>query len=101
MLALVMFALIVGVVGGLAISFARSASFRLYALVGWCCLPLVLALVTVSYLGLKSGDAFATWPLLWVGILMGVPSVFFAAGAGLGSWGGRRAQVGRRAQAAE
>lgn len=96
-----MFALIVGLVGGLAISFARSASFRRSALVGWCCLPLVLALVTVGYLGLKSGEAFATWPLLWVGILMGVPSVLFAVGAGLGFWSGRRAQVGRRDQAAK
>lgn len=96
-----MFALIFGVVGGLAISFARSASFRRYALAGWCCLPSVLALVTVGYLGLKSGEAFATWPLLWVGILMGVPSVLFVVGAGLGFWGGRRAQLGRRAHVAK
>ena len=61
---------------------------------GWCCLPLALASVVVAYLGFKSGEAFATWPLLWVGMLIGAGEIF-ALAAGLGFWGGRRAQSGR------
>lgn len=95
MFSLVMIALAVGAFGGVAIARARTARFRRCALIGWCCLPLAFASAIVAYLGLKSGEAFATWPLLWVGMLIGVPSVLFALGAGLGFWGGRRAQSGR------
>lgn len=93
MFSLVMIAL--GALGGVAIGRARTVPFRRRALIGWCCLPVAFASVVVAYLGLKSGEAFATWPLLWVGMLIGVPSGIFALGAGLGFWGGRRAQSGR------
>jgi hypothetical protein len=92
---LVMIALVVGALGGAAIGRARTARFRRRALIGWCCLPVAFASVFVAYLGLKSGEAFATLPLLWVGMLIGVPSGIFALGAGLGFWVGRRAQSGR------
>lgn len=95
MFSLVMIALVVGALGGVAIARARTARFRMRALIGWCCLPLAFASVVVGYLGLKSGEAFGTWPLLWVGMLIGVPGVLFALAAGLGFWGGRRAQSGR------
>ena len=96
MFSLVLIAIVVGVMGGLAMSFARTARFRRRALIGWCCLPAAFALVIVAYLGLKSGEAFATWPLLWVGMLIGVPSVLFALSAGLGFWAGRRARSSPR-----
>jgi len=96
MVSLVLIAIVVGVMGGLAISFLRTARFRRRTLIGWCCLPTAFALVIVAYLGLKSGEAFAAWPLLWVGVLVGVPSVLFALSAGLGFWAGRRARTSRR-----
>ena len=92
MFSLVLIAIVLGIMGGLAISFARTARFRRRALIGWCCLPAAFALIIVAYLGLKSGGAFATWPLLWVGILLSVPSVLFALSAALRFWAGRRAQ---------
>lgn len=93
MFSLVMIAL--GALGGVAIGRARTVRFRRRALIGWCCLPVAFASVVVAYLGLKSGEAFATWPLLWVGMLIGVPSGIFALGAGLGFWGGgERSQAG-------
>jgi len=96
MFSLVLIAIVVGIMGGLAISFARTARFRRRALICWCCLPAAFALILVAYLGLKSGEAFATWPLLWVGVLIGVPSVLFALSAGLGFWAGSRARTSRR-----
>ena len=96
MFSLVLIAIVVGIMGGLAISFARTARFRRRALICWCCLPGAFALILVAYLGLKSGEAFATWPLLWVGILLVVPSVLFTLSAGLGFWAGRRVQSYRR-----
>lgn len=86
MFSLVLIAIVVGIMGGLAISFARTAPSRRRALIGWCSLPSAFALIIVAYLGLKSGEAFATWPLLWVGMLISVPSVLFALSAGLGFW---------------
>ncbi len=96
MFSLVLIAIVVGVIGGLTISFAHTARFRRRALIGWCCLPAAFALVIVVYIGLKSGEAFATWPLLWVGVVIGVPSVLFALSAGLGFWAGRQARTSRR-----
>ena len=95
MFSLVMIALFMGALGGVVIGRVRTARFRRRAMIVWCCLPLASASVVVAYLGLKSGEAFATWPLLWVGMLIGVPGVLFALAAGLGFWGGRRAQSGR------
>ncbi|MNS40121.1 hypothetical protein D3C71_1178870 [compost metagenome] len=96
MFSLVLIAIVVGIMGGLAISFARTAPSRRRALIGWCSLPSAFALIIVAYLGLKSGEAFATWPLLWVGMLISVPSVLFALSAGLGFWAGRLARSSRR-----
>lgn len=95
MFSLVLIAIVVGIMGGLAISFARTARFRRRALTGWCCLPAASALIIVAYFGLKSGEAFATWPLLWVGTLVSVPSLLFALSAGLGFWAGRLARSSR------
>lgn len=95
MFSLVLIAIVVGIMGGLAISFVSTARFRRRALIGWCCLPAAFALIIVVYLGLKSGEAFATWPLLWVGMLISVPSLLFALSAGLGFWAGRRARSSR------
>lgn len=95
MFSLVVIAFVVGTLGGVAIARARTARYRRRALIGWCCLPLAFASVVVGFLGLKSGEAFATWPVLWVGMLIGGPGVLFALGAGLGFWGGRRTQSGQ------
>lgn len=96
MFSLVLIAVVVGAMGGLAISLARTPRLRRRALIAWCCLPPASALIVLVYIGLGSGEAFAEWPLLWVGLLIGFPIVIFALSAGLGFSAGRRAQSFRR-----
>lgn len=95
MFVLVVIAVIVGALGGLAISRVRTARVRRRALIGWCCLPVAVALVVVVYIGLISGAAFATWPLPWVGLLVSVPVLLFALGGVLGFQCGLRLQPRR------
>ena len=92
MFGLVMIAVLLGVLGGLAISLAPLGRYRRRALIVWCCSPLAISIAVMVWIGLNSKEVLATWPLLWVGLLLGIPTIIFALSAVLGFWMGRRAR---------